>query len=611
MCGIAGILYLDESEPNKELERQLDSALQQMIHRGPDARQIAEVQRGWTGHVRLSIIDTSSAANQPFWDATHRYVLVFNGEIFNFQELKKRLKKTDWKTTSDTEVLLYYLIQFGQQGLQDLNGFFAFCLYDTATNDFLLARDRMGEKPLYYTIHQNRFHFSSELKPLFQFDVPRAIDIDTCGHFLQFGYTPPQRSIIQSILKLERQSFISFNGGQMTQGTWPMDQPAVEVQDAGTHFRTLFSSAVERRLMTDVPICTFLSGGVDSSIVAFEASHYQPSIPAFSLRFSNSTYLDESERAKRFASFLGIPHTTVTVDEAHLPQRYEEILDLMDEPFGDSSALALYSLTHAVGSSYKVSLSGDGGDELLGGYRKHRAWMKAQEKSIQNALIKSLPLAIISDARIGRETPLSDRMRKLKRYQQLLHTPAKEQYTFLRQFVSWAWIQRLFPHASPIRDGVDPMHLNAFLAGDQAWVLQSDMLTKTDRCGMWSSMEIRAPFMDPEMVTFCNQLHASHKIVGPHQKVILRNAYRDTLPTWLFDGPKKGFEIPLKSLVEALKKKHDGPSISSAHTISQSMKALALDSDTPLALRYNLFVLIDWMDRNAVKFDSSTDSIGG
>jgi asparagine synthase (glutamine-hydrolysing) len=610
MCGIAGILHIDESTPHKELPLQLDRALQKMIHRGPDAKQIAEVQRGWLGHVRLSIIDTSADAHQPFWDATHRYAIVFNGEIFNFQELKKKLKKTDWKTTSDTELLLYYLIEFGEQGIQDLNGFFAFCLYDTHTNDFLLARDRMGEKPLYYAIHQNKLHFASELKPLLQFDLPRAMDMDVCGHFLQFGYTPPARSVLQGILKLERRCFIRFRAGQLSQGIWPIDEALVNMQEPISQFRTLFSRAVERRLMTDVPLCTFLSGGVDSSIVAFEASQYQPSIPAFSLRFSHSPYLDESERAKRFASSIGIAHTTVTVDEAQLPRRYEEMLDLMDEPFGDSSALALYSLTQALGTAYKVSLSGDGGDELLGGYRKHLAWMKAQEKTLQNTLIKTLPLGLISDALIGREHPYSDRLRKLKKYHQLLHTPAKEQYTFLRQFVSWEWIAGILPQAKPIQDDVHPSTLNAFLAGDQAWVLQTDMLTKTDRCGMWSSMEIRSPFMDPSVVDFCNQLPSSHKMAGLYQKVILRNAYKDALPEWLFDGAKKGFEIPLVALIDALSKKREGRAMDASDVLSKSMTQLAMRTHTPVSLRYNLIVLLDWMERNALKFESFTDSIG-
>jgi asparagine synthase (glutamine-hydrolysing) len=595
MCGIAGILSLHTSGRVSETTEAMTRALQSMIHRGPNHQATAVIPQGILGHVRLSIMDLNAEAHQPMWDQTQRYILVFNGEIFNFQELRKTIRQAEFRTTSDTEVLLYLLIEKGAAGIGQLSGFFSFCFVDTLLNEALIARDLMGEKPLYYSIQNEQFYLCSELKPMLHWSLKRTLDKDVCAHFLQYGYTPPQQSIYTEIKKLERQQYVHIRSGNVQIQTW--QEPTLEEghEMPSVHLRNTIQRAVQRRLMTDVPICTFLSGGIDSSVVSYEVAQIDATIPAFTLRFSQSHYLDESIRAQQFAKEVGIPHEIISIDEGALMTTFHAMIGKMDEPFGDSSALALFSLTQAVGRTYRVALNGDGADELLGGYRKHLAWMQAQNPSWRDRLLRRVPSQLIPAYAAGREGRWRDLIRKLVKYQGLLQTPPQDQYDLLRAFTSHAQISQLMGAFQPIKGGSMISSFSDFLLEDQKWVLVCDMLTKTDRCGMWSSMELRSPFMDAEVVSCANKMADHLKIDQQQGKKILRNAYRESLPDWLLQGPKKGFEIPLEKLIHHL--------ATALPLMSDELKGLVDDKawtklwQTPgeYALKYNLLVLHHWL----------------
>lgn len=599
MCGIAGVIPLGDT-PRPDHDQRLSRALYAMQHRGPDYRHQVAFQGMHLGHVRLSIIDTQAAAHQPMSDPTGRYTLVFNGEIFNFQSLRKSLRQQEFRTSSDTEVLLYHLIENGIEKIHELNGFFSFCFVDQATQSVWIARDRMGEKPLYYTTHQQHFYFASELQPLLAFDIPRTLDRMSTSHYLQHGYYPPDSSAISGVHKLERGHCIAIQSGHITVAAWNQPHKDYDVSAPEVPFRHTFTAAVERRLISDVPVCTLLSGGIDSSLVTALAHRFHSDIPAFTLRFEGAHYLDESAVAQRFTRERGIHHHIVSIDQQQLDTHLQTMLQCMDEPFGDSSALALYSLTQHIGRPYKVALSGDGGDELLGGYRKHLAWMRAQDNTWTNALLRILPLHLLPIQGEGRESAWSDRLRKVKKYAALLHTPAHQRYSALRAFVSEAEMQdlrQLFPASI---SEVDVHHLNAFLLADQRWVLQGDMLTKTDRCGMWSGMELRSPFMDPEVVGYCNALPADWKIGAGRQKRLLYESFKNELPAWLWQAPKRGFEIPLQAHLQRWIDLLTPTITDNAESMRPLMHGLQ-DRKSSMYLRYNLLVLLTWMKRNGLR----------
>lgn len=596
MCGIAGALALGQKPLESSIDA-LEQALDAMQHRGPDHRQMATSSHIQLGHRRLSIIDTTSVAHQPMRDHTGRYLLAFNGEIFNYRELKSQLPFDAWQTSSDTEVLLYHLIEHGKHGLQHLNGFFSFCFIDLHARHVLIAKDRMGEKPLYYCHHGEVLYFASELKSILQFPIPKQWNASACSHYLMHGYFPPDQSMVKAVQKLERQQCIELRDGQFACTTWPIESHHPNTDHPTETFRQLFHGAIQRRLIADVPLCSFLSGGIDSSIVTSIAHQYNSQFPAFTLRFNDAPYLDETEIASRFAREKNIKHENITVSLNDLPKTFRSMLEKMDEPFGDSSSLALYSLTQAVGNTYKVALSGDGGDELLGGYRKHMAWQNAQEKNLRNTILAHIPWSLFPVSRFGRENQWSDKWRKLMKYGQLLNTSAEDQYNYLRAF-AYAHDLRQISTKLPIwKDATTAYTLNEFLLADQYWVLQGDMLTKTDRCGMWSSLEIRSPFMDPTVVGFCNALPPEWKIANGRQKRLIYESFYDEIPAWLWQAPKRGFEIPLQSCFPKLISALDKEPLHLTALEKDMYKALNC-ANTPVYLRYNLLVLLYWLQLN-------------
>ncbi len=596
MCGIAGSIVLSGTA-QPDAPQRMQRALAAMQHRGPDYTNTVAHNGCMLGHVRLSIIDTGTAAHQPMSDPEGRYILVFNGEVFNYLELRRQLPQVAFRTQSDTEVVLHYLIAHGIGGLHAFNGFFSLCFYDKQTGQALIARDRMGEKPLYYARQGDHLFFASELAPMLQFGIDRALDYSACTHYLMHGYYPPDRSALASVQKLERQGYLEIRQGQVHQGVWPVQPYDHSVQDPPTTFGRLLEAAVERRLISDVPLCTFLSGGIDSSLITALAHRHHNAIPAYTLRFDSSAYLDESGRASRLARELGLDHRMVSIADKDIPSLFDAMMQQMDEPFGDSSAIALYALTRAIGKPIKVALSGDGGDELLGGYRKHRAWLKAQQPGILNRLLTRLPVHRLPETWTGRENPWADALRKLKRYSGLLHCPKDKQYAYLRSFASdteWLFDQ---PAMAAWHDDILPHTLNAFLQADQRWVLQGDMLVKTDRCGMWNSMEIRSPFMDPEVVAYCNALSEDWKIRQEHQKYVLHKFGETVLPAWMWEGTKKGFEIPLASALPELLRQF-APTRPVTDPYRATLHRALHHGHTTLHVRYHILVLMLWMDKH-------------
>jgi asparagine synthase (glutamine-hydrolysing) len=553
MCGIAGFISLNQ--PIDHNRSHIERALKTLHKRGPDAHGIYRKSKVELGHTRLSIIDTSSDANQPMTDESGRYTLVFNGEIYNFKELKENLKKrgVNFKTESDTEVLLYGFIHEGKSFLQKLNGFFACCFYDSIKDTSILARDRFGIKPFYYYHNSNKFIFGSELKAILSYPIEKAIDSNALNQYFRFNYIPAPQTIFQSCKKLLPGHCIIIEQNKLKIESYfsyyPTEINTDSYEDAKQKVSELIYKSVEKRMISDVPLGTFLSGGVDSSIISAVASKINPNLNTFSIGFPDEPLFDESKHAENVAKHLNTNHHTFQVTNSTLFQNLDEILNYMDEPFADSSAINVYLLSKETRKNVTVSLSGDGADELFSGYNKHQALHLSLQNNLANNLVKKFGglASLLPDSR---NSKLGNFGRKLNKLHNGLKLPNSERYLEWASFMDKEDIFKLTNLSynnytfNNLAKGEDKF--NDFLSQDFNLVLVNDMLKKVDLMSMANSLEIRTPFLDHELVNYVFSLPSNYKIDKNNRKKILKDAFSKELPNEVFNRNKHGFEVPLK-----------------------------------------------------------------
>jgi asparagine synthase (glutamine-hydrolysing) len=566
MCGIVGYF---SKEATHKLEGALQCALPALNKRGPDSQsaQILSPHVGF-GHARLSIIDTSSIANQPMPDPSGRYTIIFNGEIFNYRELRQQfLPDVKFTSTSDTEVLLNLYIKMGRSCLQYLNGFFAFAIFDKQDGSVFLARDRFGIKPLHVYSDNDIIVFASELKAILQFPVKKEIDYNTLALYLQLNYIPGTNSMLKHIAKLKPGNYaVIDNAGNYTTSAYYQVPytPGTKISDAGMDYnqakatlRKLVEDAVDRRLVSDVPLGAFLSGGIDSSIITACATKKVSQLNTFSIGFKDEPYFDETKYANLVAKKFGTNHTVFSVTNNEMFENIFSILDYIDEPFADSSAIAVYILSQKTRQKVTVALSGDGGDELFAGYNKHKAEQRARQKNVVNTLMQA-GLPFFKALPKSRHSKFGNLFRQLNRYSEGLQLTAAERY--------WRWCSfstqqeavgllknkglvnsaELEKRKAFVLDAVKQSgDLNDVLFADTQLVLPGDMLTKVDFMSMANSLEVRVPLLDYTVVDFAFSLPVSYKLDNAQGKRILKDAFRDVLPDELFTRSKHGFEVPL------------------------------------------------------------------
>lgn len=551
MCGIAGIKLFNTSAAISQVEA-LGKALQLQHHRGPDHSGIQVAGKAVFGHNRLAIIDPDPRSNQPFCDTSKRYMLVFNGEIYNHHELRTAMaeKGYHFETRSDTEVLLYLLIEKGKAALQYLRGCFAFAFYDSETDYLLLARDRMGINPLLFAVSDDRLFFASELPPLLQLGVPFRLNQAALSAYFTYSYIPGRMTAVEGIQRLLPGHFAEVKENALhTEAYWfpKDDQPAPDTYaQAVSEVRSEVTRSIHSQLEADVPLGTFLSGGIDSSIVTAVARTHFEQLHTFSIGFEGNSLLDESPYARRVANALGTKHHEIILNEQQIIPELYQVLSAFDEPFADSSAIAVYFLSKETASHLKVSLSGDGADELFGGYNKHRAFLQTQR--IPSWQRKTLsPLLRFSNGH--REGKIANKLRKIGRMGELLRYDWPDQYQFLAAMVGLEIPDKLLVEPQPFLLDLPETDasLNNFLLLDQLMVLPGDMLKKTDLMSMRHSLEVRTPFMDKDLVRLANRLPGNWKNDRKTGKLVLRDAFRKDLPQEVFDRPKHGFEVPLYS----------------------------------------------------------------
>lgn len=567
MCGITGIFAFNLVGKFNKIN--ITNATLSMEKRGPDFQDIYIDDWVGLGHRRLCVIDTSEKAHQPMWDTTGRYGLVYNGEIFNFNELRKDLQGqgVTFRSQSDTEVLLQLFIREGEQCLQKLNGFFAFCIYDKQEQSFFLARDRFGVKPLVYLHDEDKFIFASEMKTLLEYGIEKKVDYTSLLSYLQLNYIPAPDSIFLHVKKLLPGHCLKLSERRLTTSRWyqiPFDAVLSEkftgtYETAQKKFINLLEESVQRRLVADVPLGAFLSGGIDSSVVTGLASRHKPDLHTFSIGFRDEKFFDETSYARMVAKHFKTEHTVFSLTNRDLFEHVTNILDYLDEPFADSSAINVFILSKETRKHATVALSGDGADELLGGYNKHEALnrmlhpgMVEKTFSALEPLWKTLPhsrsnkvtnffrqahrfaegAALVPDERYWRWATYTDRINA-----ENLLAPERR-----NELLSGEYDQR----RSDVLRFMTPAHnLNHVLLTDMHLVLPNDMLTKADMMSMAHGLEIRSPFLDYNLVNFVFSLPAHFKLQGARRKKILHDAFRSMLPPKLYHRPKKGFEVPL------------------------------------------------------------------
>ncbi|MFD1552765.1 asparagine synthase (glutamine-hydrolyzing) [Putridiphycobacter roseus] len=551
MCGLVGIwLKNNNTSPNVS---QLGNAVQALVHRGPDAQGQCINQQVGLGHARLSILDLSANGNQPMSESSNRYTLVFNGEIYNYQAVKKQLPPdTVFHSDTDTEVLLQTIIHFGLEGVKLFNGFFAFLLYDKIDNVLYFGRDRMGIKPLYIYEDETQYIFSSELHAFFQFDIDKSLDQEAINSLFEYTYIPGPNTILKKVKQILPGSMGKITTREMTMSTY-FDLSAVAplkitYEEAKKEVKKRVISAVEKRMIADVPLGAFLSGGLDSSIVSLISKGFKSDLKTFSVGF-DVPFFDESAYASEVANHIQSDHQRLMLGKADFKKEFQNFLNANDQPFADSSAFAVYVLSQFAKQQVDVCLSGDGADELFGGYRKHAA-----EYRIRNTN-KAKALLIKSIAKVGRFFPQGrdgkwhDLNRKFQKFSRGLEQNAAERYASWLKFIPMDAKNKLLITPKTVAIDFSEFHLdkdlNGMLLADQSMVLPYDMLTKVDRMSMRFSLEVRTPFLDHELVNYINSLPAEYKLNKNGRKQILMDAFAADLPPNILKRPKKGFEIPI------------------------------------------------------------------
>lgn len=573
MCGICGYIHLDKAKrPSESILKAMTDTL---AMRGPDDEGLYIKDNVALGHRRLSIIDLRTG-HQPIFNEDNSIAIVYNGEAYNFTEIKDVLLKKGhrFRTHSDTEVVVHAYEEYGEDCLKLLNGMFAFAIWDSKKESLFIARDRFGKKPLYYGEFDNQFIFGSELKAILKHpSVKREIDFSALSKYLAYEYVPSPYSIFKNIRKLEAGSKLVLKDGNIKVGRyWDMEFPRqgrFDLKASEERLVELLRESVRKRLVSDVPLGVFLSGGIDSSsVVAMMAQVMEPKeIKTFSIGFKEKSF-DESSDARLVAKYFGTDHHEQILSPGTMLEVFPDILDFLDEPFADSSIIPTYLVSKFTRAHVKVALGGDGGDELFLGYPSFLAHeLNGYLKKIP-APLRNIPLKLLAGATAASTDYMSLNF-KIKRFIRGMNFPDDVRHQ--------AWIGSFTP---PEQDKLFLARKELNKSGDDIYettkrlfhgagklspldraiyiyvktYMSDDILAKVDRASMANSLEVRAPFLDPDFAGFAAGIPPAFKLRGLTTKWILKSAMKKYLPASILTKRKQGFAVPVaKWMKEDLK----------------------------------------------------------
>lgn len=556
MCGISGGFSLKKL--NTTALREANDCL---AHRGPDASGYYVNDSGslFLGHRRLSIIDLSEVANQPMFSASGRHVMVYNGEVYNFRELRQKMKDHAWQSHSDTEVILELFEAYGPECFQWLNGMFALAIYDKLSETLFIARDQVGIKPLFLLRNEGEIVFSSELKVISRYRKsegrPLKANKEAVPYFLHLGFIPEPLTIFQGVEKFPAGSYgvVDMSSGSLeTRSFWEpsthfLTRKITDPAEAERQYREILFRSVEEQMVSDVPLGTFLSGGIDSSLVTAVAQHCSSQkIKTFSIGFREAQY-DESAHASAVADHLGTEHHSVRLSVKDMLDLIPSLMETYDEPFADSSAFPTMLVSSIARKEVTVALSGDGGDELFQGYGMY-TWANRLSKPFTRSFRKpAFALTQMMGDRFKRggalfSYPTYDRIHT--------HIFSQEQYFFSEQELESILIDPAFDFTA--LNETTPGISRGNAAENQAFwdlthYLRDDLLVKVDRASMKYSLETRVPLLDLRIVEFALNLDYKLKVSPEYgTKHLMKKLLYELVPRAIFERPKRGFAIPLK-----------------------------------------------------------------
>ncbi|MDO8669449.1 MAG: asparagine synthase (glutamine-hydrolyzing) [Candidatus Buchananbacteria bacterium] len=585
MCGIAGFHGSGNHEIIKNMTRSL-------AHRGPNDENFYNFENLYFGFRRLSIIDLSTGG-QPMSNEDDTVWIIFNGEIYNFLELRSDLEKKGhrFKSKTDTEVIIHLYEEKGEDFLASLNGMFALALWDQKRRKLIVVRDRLGQKPLYYSVVNNTFIFASELKAMFQHNLIRKdLDFDNLNKYFIYEYIPTPQTLIKGVHKLEPGHFLVWQNNQLVNKQYwdvTFKKPSIDTSDKAMVLKTfddLLSGAVKRRLIADVPLGVFLSGGIDSSTITYYASrNFDQQVKTFSIGFDDKSF-DESIYAQEVADILKTDHHHLNCSPADLLGAMSDVAQISDEPFADASIFPTHLLSKFTKNSVTVALGGDGGDELLAGYPTFQALKLAK-------LIRHLPVSGITalqkminllpasynnfsfDFKLKRlmsgyeyKTEIQNQIWlssfNIKENKNLLSNDILSITDFSKSFFE---LDNLLSKVKgqPLENRLIYLYLKQYLA--------DDILVKADRASMYNSLEVRAPFMDYHLVDFINSLPYKLKLNGFTTKYILKELMKDKLPANIINRSKKGFGVPVAKWLNSELKDFTDDLLSTSHIKNQGI----------------------------------------
>lgn len=571
MCGIAGVV----NGPSA----QVGSMLMRMRHRGPDAEAVMEVPGlpVTIGHVRLSIIDLDPRSNQPFASPCGRYLISFNGEIYNYRELRHTLEVDGctFRTESDTEVLLHWLIRHGTAGLTTLDGMFAFAFVDTTRRSLLLARDQIGEKPLYYShdkeLARHGFAFASELPALLQMPwIDKSLDREALADYLRFLYTAAPHTLYTGIRELRPGHYLELDLDRMSaetrayyrledQVTEPLGGSYEEMVDV---FREAFMKSVSLRLRSDVPLGIYLSGGLDSNAIlgsAVRGSGMQ-AVDTFTISYESSRgakEYDESALASHAAEYWKVKNTRVVYDE-HYPflESINRIVTMFGQPFGNATALVAEQMAQTVAKTHTVCLVGDGGDEIAAGYPRYRALPLYTRMQALPSWLRAL---MAQSAQVLPEKGiLATRARRVRQFLQELNNPLSEACLNWVTYLNSAELHRALDCETEtafyvslgelfVRNQDNPLRAAALV--DLKSFVPYNLMQTADRTSMTHSLELRCPYLATNLIHLALRIPSVYKLESHRNKPLLQDALSEFIPDFIARQPKRPFNPPIRHLV--------------------------------------------------------------
>lgn len=564
MCGIAGFTkFFSKPDDPSGLVRSMTDALR---HRGPDGEGIYSDAVIELGHRRLSIIDLENG-RQPMHSEDGRYHIVFNGEIYNYLELRKSLESQSCRfvTNSDTEVLLRQFIMHGPAGLADINGMFAFAVWDSSDKSLFIARDRIGIKPLHYTVLKGELIFASEIKSLLKYPgISRELDLLSVSKYFSYGYIPAPHTIYREVHKLEPGHYLRFRGGDvLLQKYWDIpiqDRPpsGYNVEECAGRFADLLKDAIRKQMRSDVAIGVFLSGGIDSSLItAMAASMQSGRLQTFSIGFEEASY-DESRFAREVAERFGTEHHHDVLTSGRARELIPSVMGQLDEPFADASIVPTSHLSQYTSRNVKVALGGDGGDELFAGYPSFKAHRIMEALSVLPVSWRDVLV------RLSRRLPVSTGYTSAGYFLEQFFKGAgiSPEIRFLIWMGSFGneqknglfseSVRRELLRTNPFEDVVAYLQRSGISGGFERLLylsmkmyLQDGVLVKVDRASMGHSLEVRVPYLDHHIVEFVSGIQTDYKLRGFTSKYLLKKVAGTYLPAGIINRPKAGFMIPL------------------------------------------------------------------